>query len=493
MSNHKKIPLSPMDAAWFFVETPQTPANVGPLLIFTPPPDAPDTFIMDFVEQWRASRTYAAPFNYVVRRTPTPHWEVLSDDQIDLDHHVRHLALPAPGGERELGVMISRLHSHPLDMSRPLWECYVVEGLEGRRFALYMKLHHGQFDGMGATSLIEKVMTRDPVARDLLPPWTVGVKGNSRPDDRPKADPPTPLAQEDGRSIPTGVAHVVDGAGDLAGGIVHAAANAGSAVSAIARMTSKIMLGKGRDLTGPFQAPRAIFNGRVSAQRRFATQHYDLGRFKALAKAADVTINDVFLSVSGGALRRYLAELDALSKRSIIGQVPVNVRKNDSGAVGNQIGFIYARLHTDISDPVQRLQAVHRSTQAAKAVQEALPDGAVTPFTMLLTGPYMAQIILGLGGHVPPAANLVISNVVGPRQTLYFNGAKVENIYGPSVLFHGQALNITMSSYAGHANVSFTGCRDSMPHMQKLAVYTGEELGVLEGALGIRADTGNAH
>jgi WS/DGAT/MGAT family acyltransferase len=481
-----------MDAAWFFVETAQTPANVGPLLIFTPPPDAPDTFIMDFVEQWRACRTYAAPFNYVIRRTPTPHWEILSDDQIDLDHHVRHLALPAPGGERELGVMISRLHSHPLDMSRPLWECYVVEGLENGRFALYMKLHHGQFDGMGATSLIEKVMTRDPSARDLLPPWTVGVKGNTRPGDADKVIPLSLPAQDNGRTVQSGVAQVVDGAGDIAGGLLNAAANAGSAVTALARMTSKILIGEDNELTGPFQAPRAIFNGRISAQRRFATQHYDLGRFKVLAKAADVTINDVFLSVSGGALRRYLAELDALSKRSIVGQVPVSVRKTDSGAVGNQIGFIYARLHTDISDPAERLQAVHRSTRAAKAVQESLPDGAVTPFTMLLTGPYMAQIILGLGGHVPPAANLVISNVVGPKQTLYFNGAKIENIYGPSVLFHGQALNITMSSYAGRANVSFTGCRDSMPHMQKLAVYTGEELANLEASLGIRADVRGA-
>jgi WS/DGAT/MGAT family acyltransferase len=489
MTSHQKIPLNPFDAAWFFIETIRTPANVGPLLVFSRPANAPDSFISDIVEQWRASKTFAAPFNYLIRRAPTPHWEVLGDDEIDLDYHLRHSALPAPGGERELGVMISRLHSHPLDMNRPLWECHVIEGLEGGRFALYLKLHHGQVDGMAVTRLIEGVMTRDPSVRDLLPPWAVGVEGNKAAGDAPtpRTDAPAPRVD---RSLASTVVNAVGGAGDLAGGLAHAAWDAGSAVNTFTRMTSKIVLGNGRDLTGPFQAPRAIFNGRISAQRRFATQHYDLARFKHVAKTANVTINDVFLSISGGAMRRYLSELDALPKRSIVGQVPVSLRKKDSAALGNKIGFIYARLHTEISDPVERLNAVHASTQAAKSVQESLPDGAVTPFTFLLTGPYMAQIMLGMGGYVPPAANLVISNVAGPRQTLYYNGAKVENFYGPSVLFHGQALNITMSSYDSTANVSFTACRDSMPHMQRLALYTGDALAELEAALGISAAVG---
>ena len=458
----QKIFLKPFDAAWFYVEKAETPANVGPLLILTPPAGAPDNFISEFVEQWRQCKTFAPPFNYRIRRNPIPVWEVLPDEEIDLDYHLRHLALPAPGGERELGVMISRLHSHPLEMKRPLWECHVIEGLEGGRFAIYMKFHHGQLDGVGTARLIAGVLTPDPSVRGLLPPWAVGVRGNTGRDEE----------QDTTSSAGAGLRQSLSG---IAG-----------ATKALIHMTAKIRSGSEPELTGPFQAPDTIFNGRISAQRRFATQQYDLARFKRVAKAANVTVNDVFLSISGGAMRRYLMEFDALPDRSVTGQVPVNVRPpTGTAGVGNQIAFMYARLHTDIEDPIDRLDAVHLSAAAGKAMHESLPAESVTPFTMLLSGPYIAQTILGLGGRMSPAANLVISNVAGPPTPLFFNGASVEEMYGPSVLFHGQALNITMFSYAGRANISYTGCRDSMPSMQKLAVYTGEALDQLEAAVGV--------
>lgn len=455
--------LKPFDAAWFYVEKAETPANVGPLLILTPPADAPDNFISGFVEQWRQHKTFAPPFNYRLKRNPIPAWEVLPDDEIDLDYHLRHLALPAPGGERELGIMISRLHSHPLEMKRPLWECHVIEGLEGGRFAIYMKFHHGQLDGVATARLFEGFLTPDSSARGMLPPWAVGVYGNG--DREVKQQNTTPREGAGFRKSISGFA---------------------GATKALIQMTAKLRSGSEAELTGPFQAPNTIFNGRISAQRRFATQQYDLARFKRVAKAANVTVNDVFLSITGGAMRRYLSEFDALPERSVTGQVPVNVRPSGQAGVGNQIAFVYARLRTDIEDPIDRLAAVHSSVAAGKALHESLPAESVAPFTMLLSGPYIAQTILGLGGRVSPAANLVISNVAGPSVPLYFNGAGIEEMYGPSVLFHGQALNITMFSYAGRANISYTGCRDSIPSMQKLAVYTGEALDELEAAVGVQ-------
>lgn len=456
-----KIFLKPFDAAWFYVEKAEAPANVGPLLILSPPPDAPDNFISEFVEQWRQCKTFAPPFNYRLRKNPIPAWEVLPDDTIDLDYHLRHSALPAPGGERELGVMVSRLHSHSLDLKRPLWECHVIEGLEGGRFAIYMKFHHGQFDGVATARLFERVLTSDRSERGLLPPWAVGVSSDTARDD--KQDTTLSASAELRKSL-SGIAGATKG---------------------LIRMSAKMRSGTEPALTGPFQAPDTIFNGRISAQRRFATQHYELARFKRVAKAADASVNDVFLSITGGAMRRYLKEFDALPDRSITGQVPVNLRPTGNSGVGNQIAFIYARLHTDIEDPIERLDAVHTSTAAGKAMHESLPAESVTPFTMLLSGPYIAQTVLGLGGRVSPAANLVISNLPGPPVRLFFNGASVEEMYGPSVLFHGQALNITMFTYAGRANISYTGCRDSMPSMQKLAVYTGEALDQLESAVGV--------
>ena len=456
-----KLIMKPFDAAWFYVERPEAPAHFGPLIILRRPPGTPPTFVGEVVEQWRTCRKFAAPFNYRLRRDYIPAWDVLDDEQIDLDYHLRHSALPAPGGERELGVLVSRLQSHRLDRRRPLWECHLIEGLENDRFAIYLKLHHGQLDGVGAARLMARVFSTDPDARGLMPPWSVGMESKSLP---AEAEPAW-----QGSSAPFGPARTLAALPRVFG--------------ALAGLVRQAYAEHRADVAAPFQAPRTILNGRIDAQRRFATQTYQLERFKRIAKSAAVTINDVFLAISGAALRRYLGELDALPQDSLIGQLPVNIRPAGDSNVGNQLAFIYARLHTDIADPLQRLQAVHQSTSAGKARQESLPAEAVSPFTMLLLGPYMAQLIFGLGGYIRPAANLVISNLPGPKQRLYFNGARVDHIYGPSVLFHGQALNITMSSYVDEINIGFTGCRDSLPSLQKLAVYTGEALEELESSV----------
>ena len=453
--------IKPFDAAWFYVERPDAPAHFGPLVILSQPPGSGRGFVRDFVERWRAQRRFAPPFNYRLARGLLPAWDVLPDHRIDLDYHLRHSALPAPGGERELGVLVSRLHSHRLDRSRPLWECHVIEGLHNDRFAIYMKLHHGQLDGVGAARLMARVFSTDAGARDLLPPWTVGMQSKRRPVGMPRTHasrPPRPGVAETLGSMPE-VARAF-------GGLVRDVAS-----------------GDHPHVAAPFQAPETILNVRIGRQRRFATQAYALQRFRDVAHRTETTINDVFLAISGGALRRYLLELDALPGRPLVGQLPVNLRdEHDSGA-GNRLAFIYAHLPTDLDDPLQRLRAAHASVAAGKARHRALSAAAVDPYTMLLLGPTMGQLMLGLGGRTRPAANLVISNVPGPRERLYFNGARVEQIFGPSVLFHGQALNITMSSYCDEANIGFTGCRDSLPSMQRLAVYTGEALDELEAAV----------
>ncbi len=449
------IAMKPFDAGWIYAEKPDAPAHFGPLIILSLPEDAPVSFVCDLVEQWRQCRHVEAPFNYRLRRGLWPSWQVLADEDIDLEYHLRHSALPAPGGERELGTLISRLQSHALDWQRPLWECHVIEGLENRRFAIYLKLHHGQLDGMGAAKLISRVFSADPAARGGMPPWSVGMR----------AAGPRPVRQR------------ISGWMRLMALV--------QAWRALSRLKRDARSGREPALAAPFQAPKTLFNERISAQRRFATQRYPLERLKRIAKAGEVTLNDVFLASSGGALRRYLSELNALPARTLIGQVPVNLRPAGDASVGNAIAFIYARLHSDLADPIARLRAVHASMEAGKARHEALPAAAVEGFTMLLLGPYMLQIILGLGGRVAPAANLVISNLTGPRQRLYFNGARVDHLYGPSVLFHGQALNITMSSYVDEINIGYTGCRASLPSMQRLAVYTGEALDELESALGL--------
>ncbi len=477
------VMMKPLDAGWFYVEKPDAPAHFGPLIIISLPDGAAPTYVRDLVEQWRQCQQFQAPFNYLLRRRLWPSWEVLPDEAIDLEYHFRHSALPAPGGERELGTLISRLQSYRLDRRRPLWECHVIEGLENRRFAIYLKLHHGQLDGMGAARLIARIFSEDPAQRGAMPPWSVGMSTVRRQPEAVRSE-----------TVPA----VQAGAGSRAGrrqriGWLPRLLSLGKAVMALSRLKRDARSGRYPDLAAPFQAPATMFNGRIGSQRRFATQRYELARLKAVAKAGGVTLNDVFLAISGGALRRYLGELGALPAQSLVGQVPVSVRPSGDASVGNSIAFIYASLRSDIADPVARLHAVRASMEAGKARHEALPASAIDTFTLLLVGPYMMQIILGLGGYLRPSANLVVSNVTGPRQRLYFNGARVEQIYGPSVLFHGQALNITLSSYVDEINIGFTGCRSSLPSMQRLAVYTGEALEALEAALGVarsEADTG---
>lgn len=453
-----KIMMKPIDAGWFYVEKPDAPAHFGPLIILSLPEGAGPTYIRDLVEQWRQCQHFEAPFNYLLRRKGWPSWQVLNDDEIDLEYHFRHSALPAPGGERELGTLVSRLQSHRLDRRRPLWECHIIEGLENGRFAIYLKLHHGQLDGMGAAKLMSRVFTEDPAQSGCMPPWSVGMRAAGKKTDKVRRKRPGFFAR---------MLSVL------------------SAMRALSALKRDARSGQQPALAAPFQAPMTVFNGRIGSQRRFATQRYPLARLKVIAKLAGVSLNDVFLSISSGAMRRYLNELQALPESSLIGQVPVNFRPAGDATVGNSIGFLYARLGSDIADPVARLHAVHASMTAGKARHEALPASAIETFTLLLLGPYMMQMIMGLGGYFKPSANLVISNVTGPRNRLYFNGARVEQLYGPSVLFHGQALNITMSSYVDEVNIGFTGCSSSLPSLQRLALYTGDALDELEQALGL--------
>jgi diacylglycerol O-acyltransferase len=443
------------DAAWLLAERKHIPQQVAILALCTPPPDAPRTFLRDLVARWREHTTFAPPFNYKLLGGPVKRWQQLDDADIDLDYHLRHSALPEPGGERELGVLISRLHSRPLDRTYPLWEAHVIEGLEGGRFALYVKVHHSQIDGVGGIRLFERVFSADPAARDLAPPWQVGV-GRARPSLLPGAEQPPKPSREPG-----------------------------SVLSAVGQGYRDTVRGTDDERAAMFRAPKTILNGRVHGPRRFATQHYELDRIKRVAKAAGVTANDVYLAVCSGALRRYLSEEDSLPERSLTTLVPVSVRPKDDAAVGNAISFLAAKLATDVADPRERLAVISRSVELGKARIQDLPKAAMDNYTTLLMTPVIAQAVLGVGGYGAPSANVVISNVPGPSEPLYVDGARIDQVYPVSLIYHGQALNITAVSYAGQFNIGYTGCRDSLPHMQHVAVYSGEALAELEGAVGL--------
>jgi len=186
------------DSAWLFADSHRTPMQVGMLATFAVPEDRPD-FVSRLVAGWREVRQFAPPFNYLLKTLPVPGWVELPDDEIDLDYHLRHSALPAPGSQRELGVLVSRLHSAKMDRRYPLWECHVIEGLEEGRWSLYMKAHHSQVDGVGGVRLLRRTLSADPAARGMLPPWAVGTRG---PDQSGLAAPdPAPDPTRDRRPL----------------------------------------------------------------------------------------------------------------------------------------------------------------------------------------------------------------------------------------------------------------------------------------------------
>lgn len=473
------------DSSWLFAESSRTPMQVGMLATFRVPDDRP-TFVADLVRRWRGVREFQSPYNLLFKRLPVPSWAEIGDDAIDLDYHLRHSALPAPGSQRELGVLVSRLHSAKMDRRYPLWEVHVIEGLRdevdavdggGERWAIYMKAHHSQVDGVGGIRLLRRMLSVDPDARDMLPPWAVGAHG---PDQ--SGVPPRSRSSRELEKAPPGPGGLA-GLSDLVGtGVRSGAAVAGS----LARTYAETLTGRAEpDRTAPFLAPRSILNGRIHTPRRFATQHYSIERLKTLAKAADASLNDIFMAVCGGALRRYLDEIGELPADSLTANVPVSVRAHEGARVGNAVTFLFARLGTDVDDPKARLEAIRASTRLGKDRLPEVGSGAMDAYTAVLMAPFLSEALLGIGGRGRPAANLVISNVPGPSEPRYLDGSRMEEIFPVSLLFNGQALNITGVSYAGEFGIGYTGCRDSIPSLQRIAVYSGEELERLERAYGV--------
>jgi WS/DGAT/MGAT family acyltransferase len=464
----KTHPLNPIDISWTQIESRDTPMHVAGLMPFALPGNAPPDYLRDLMTDLRSAREFMPPWNYCLRGPglmhPRPAWVEL--DELDLEYHVRHSALPRPGGERELGQLVARLHSQPMDMGRPPWEFHLIEGLEGNRFAIYLKLHHSLIDGISGVRLLTRCMSEDYEKSLTLPPfWSPSLEKQVR-SKRPPPPPPTTL---DG---------VMKTLMDAVGSQVR------SVPQLVKAFTSMLTPG-GTDpaMKLPFEAPKSILNSRIGGQRRVATQLFDLDRLKALAKAANCTLNDVVVAICGGALRRFLLDEGQLPEQSLTAGIPVSVRPADDEGTGTEVTFIISTLGTDIEGPVERLEAITASTRAAKAHFRKLPREAIMQYTVMLMAPSILTVLTPFAGRIRPMFNVTVSNVPGAPKPLYFRGARMEASYPISMILHGIALNITCQSYADGLAFAFVGCRDSLPHLQNLAVYTADALSTLEAAL----------
>lgn len=447
-------PLSAPDSLFLLIERRNQPMHVGGMILIRPPEGSGPEYLAGIVERTRAATKAYPPFNQrLVNKMGLWFWE--EDDQFDLDQHVHHVALPKPGRIRELLTLVSKLHSALMDRAKPLWEMFIIEGVEDGRVALYFKIHHSMVDGVAGMRLLQKVMSTDPNDHNLTPIWAV-----------PPAAEKGPKRQE---SLMPALAAAVR---EQAKAIPHVASEVWRSIREA---------GIDPDHVSVFQAPQSILNQAISGSRRFAAQSWSLDRIRAAAQLHGVTLNDVVLGMCSAALRTYLLELNALPAKPLIAMVPVSLRRDDSES-GNQVAMVLSTLATDMADPVDRLHAIVRSMKLSKnrfANMTQLEILEYVSTTMMVSGMNIAT------GLLPKhqAFNVIISNVPGPRQKLFFNGAAVEGVYPVSIVLDGQALNITLQSYVDKVEFGLIACSRTLPRMQRLLQYLEDGLTELERAL----------
>jgi WS/DGAT/MGAT family acyltransferase len=391
------------------------------------------------------------------------YWE--PDNSLDLEYHIRHSALPKPGRFRELFALVSRLHGTLLDRNRPLWEMHLIEGLQDRQFAVYSKFHHAAIDGVRSIHLTQSMYSPDPNERILHSPLSMAAR-----DRYVEALHVAPPSEETMRNVAERLKATFDTSAHLLGAV---------------RQYAGAWMGRGGPLVVPWMdVPKSTINTRVDGARRFVAQSWPFARIRAVGKALDGTFNDAVLAMCAGALRTFLLNHGELPAHSLKSMVPVSLRKPGDIDSSNAVGAISADLATNIKDPVQRFRAIKASMEAGKALfQDMSPDEA-SLFLQLIQMPGLILIPLGLGSRFPPYST-VISNVPGPRQPMYWNGARLEGIYPASIVTEGIALNITLVTYDTQVDFGIMACRRSLPQVQRFIDYLEESLAELEVAAGI--------
>ncbi|MDP9091866.1 MAG: wax ester/triacylglycerol synthase family O-acyltransferase [Actinomycetota bacterium] len=454
------LPMSPTDAIFLLGESREHPMQVGSLQLFQPPEGMDALDVRTMLDQAIAADEVAPLFRKRARRSITSlgQWGWEQDEEFDLEHHVRRNALPQPGRVLELLALCSRLHSSLLDRHRPLWEMHLIEGLNDGRYAIYTKAHHAMMDGVSALRLLSRMLTDDPELRDMPAPWAPRLRARSN-------------AAEAGSVNP--VRSVVEALGEAAG-----------LVPALVKTLTRGLSEQSGAMS--LSAPKTMLNVPITGARRFAAQSWPIERIRQVGKAAEATVNDVVLAMCSGALRSYLLSLDALPDSPLIAMVPVSLHGEDGGEEGgNAVGVVMCNLGTHLDDAARRLETVHASMVEGKQSLNGMSQMQILLMSALGVSPLVILPALRLSGIVRPPFNLVISNVPGPRKPMYWNGARLDGLYPLSIPLDGQALNITCTSYSDEIAFGLTGCRRTVPHLQRLLGDLDDELIALEQAVGI--------
>lgn len=410
-----------------------------------------------------------------------PYW--IDEGDVDIDFHVRHIGVPPPGSSRQVADLVARLIERPLDRSRPLWDLHVIEGLESGEVGLLFKTHHAAVDGASSMQMFTEIFSARPdpqapqvaVARETEPEpeaWELIARAYRS------------MLSHPGRAI------------DLQLRTMRALFGGGAAKLAPGSSDSlwtRWMSGEAVDdlANSVLTAPRTPFNGTISAHRQVANTGVELQRLKLIKQAAGSTLNDVVMTICAGALRRYLLRKDVLPERPLVAMVPVSVRTGEEvDAYSNQVSSMLGELATDEPDPRLRLERIRAAMQNAKELHNAIPASLLQDFSKFAAPAVAAQAArtvarLRLADRVGPLCNVVISNVPGPRETLYLAGAELTSLIPVSTVGDGMGLNMTVISYRDRMVFGYVACRERVPDLWDLIDDTRNAIGELAEAFGV--------
>jgi len=485
--------LTSLDAQFLGVETARTYGHVGGLAVYDPSTAPGSKLEMGDVCRMVSDRLHLLPpFRWRLVEVPfgldLPYW--VEDPDFDLDFHIRDSAVPPPGDDRQLAETVARIFARPLDRAHPLWELYLIHGLEGGRVAMLTKLHHSMVDGVSGNEILGVLLDPSPEGREL-PPKPEGKAGERVPGDLEMLGrgllgvPRQPLRAL--RSLPTALPNLTDLPG-------------ANAFPLVPQLTAALTRLRG-DNPGILEAttarpPKTSFNGRVGPHRRFAFGSLSLDTVKRLKNELGITVNDVVVALCATAVRDWLLDRDELPKEPLVAMIPVSVRTEEqAGTFGNRISTMIVPIPTNVKDPRKRLMRAHEYLAGAKDRHSALPADLLTDATSFIppaVAARAARTTMDILGRTRPPLNLVISNVPGPRNPLYCAGAQLQANFPVSVVIDGVGLNMTVMSYRDHVDFGIIADRDQVDDAWALMDGTAAALDELETAIcGKRAATAN--
>ena len=461
-------PLDPLDAAMMTAEWVSNPMHVGAVLILSPPDDAGPDYVDDLHRETLAGNDSIDP-----RLCKYPHrgvdtggmWVWRHMDPVDVSRHCQRRTVSGDGFWR----LIAELDALGLDWSRPMWMSYLIDGLGGGRFAFYIKVHHTVTDGVAGFQMITDALSSDPNRRSM-PPFYADYRRE-----------PAPSASGGMVSRLVAPLRSLTGAATSSAGLIGRVASG--------EITTVFDALVGHTTVLPLGAPYTRFNGRPGPERAVAASSWAKDRIQAVRHAADVTVNDVLTAMAAGVVRRWLLDRGELPKRSLVAACPITVRDHEhetpNDQHGNRFGLWMCPLGTDLDDPMARLNAIHRSMSEGK--RWVAKRGAAA--SLLTNAGSIAATAIGpllpFTPKIRTGYNLPISHVRGPVAEMYWNGARIEEMYPVSTVYDGHALNITTCSYADRIGFGYAAGRDVVPDIETLLPRTEQSLAELEAAVGV--------